>query len=348
MTTRSSSSTGSRSRRSSSSDRRQYSRADVLNFDSEGEDDNAGENCTASGPRSARSCALGAAPGCDRGRRRDLGRGRDRRAAGARRRGYPPDRGPSRRPGGVRRQPSTGPRRGPADRRDAERSAGARRGGRAGGTAIARGEENIGLIAGGRLLAGEDSWSASRTVPVTTENGEPVGEVVVGVPLNDSLAETSRRPGFPTPTPSRSPTRARRSRPSARSSPVRCLRASRERSSVGDEAYRFVSSPLLEDTGVSLAALDVRGADRGRRRATHGAVRSSLHSPPSGSGSSSPGWSRSSKAAVPPRRRSRRRRTSTAARPMSAAAATSSASRRQWPSSARRWRLPTTRRRSCP
>jgi diguanylate cyclase (GGDEF)-like protein len=54
---------------------------------------------------------------------------------------------------------------------------------------IAETEENIGLIAGDRLLAGEDSWSASRTVPVREEGGPIVGQVVAGVPLNNALAQ---------------------------------------------------------------------------------------------------------------------------------------------------------------
>ena len=49
------------------------------------------------------------------------------------------------------------------------------------------------LVADGRVLAGEDSWPASRTVDVVDDEGEVVGGVVVGVPLDDALADRLAR-----------------------------------------------------------------------------------------------------------------------------------------------------------
>ena len=58
---------------------------------------------------------------------------------------------------------------------------------------IAATEGDIGLLADGELLAGEDSWAASRTVDVVDDEGETVGSVVVGVPLDDELADRLAR-----------------------------------------------------------------------------------------------------------------------------------------------------------
>jgi hypothetical protein len=58
---------------------------------------------------------------------------------------------------------------------------------------IARMEENVGLIAGDELLAGSESFPASRAVDVVNEDGETVGRVVVGVPLDESLVQRLAR-----------------------------------------------------------------------------------------------------------------------------------------------------------
>jgi diguanylate cyclase (GGDEF)-like protein len=136
---------------------------------------------------------------------------------------------------------------------------------------IAATENNIGLIAGGRLLAGEDSWSASGTAPVTDERGKPVGEVVVGVPLDDDLAE-SLAGSLPD-----SDTLAITDEGETLGSfgPVEpdALPTDEQGTvELGEEAYRFVSAPLLEDTSVSLAALTseapiAAAVDDTRRRA---------------------------------------------------------------------------------
>ena len=54
---------------------------------------------------------------------------------------------------------------------------------------IAAAEGNTGLVADGTLLGGEDPWPASRTVDVVDDQDEVVGNVVVGVPLDEGLAE---------------------------------------------------------------------------------------------------------------------------------------------------------------
>lgn len=131
------------------------------------------------------------------------------------------------------------------------------RGDRAAAARIADEEADIGLVAGGELLAGQESWPASRAVRVIADDGETVGRVIVGVPLGQALAERLERaagllemdvvalvdgdrvlaasqtlaPGTPVP------------------------QAEAGQIVAGGETYRFVSSPLLEETGVRLVAL---------------------------------------------------------------------------------------------
>jgi diguanylate cyclase (GGDEF)-like protein len=122
---------------------------------------------------------------------------------------------------------------------------------------IAETEGDVGLSADGRLLAGKNSWAASRVVDVIDDENETVGRVVAGVPLDDALADRLAQaagllemdvlaiadggetlaasgaldPGSTLPTDGQGTTEQ------------------------GGDSYRFVSTPLLEDTGVSLAAL---------------------------------------------------------------------------------------------
>jgi diguanylate cyclase (GGDEF)-like protein len=117
------------------------------------------------------------------------------------------------------------------------------------------GNENIGLIADGRLLAGKNSWAASRTVGVANENDEPIGEVVVGVPLNDSLADQlAADAGFDTDVlaiADEGETLAA----SGSLEPGALPPGEQGTTEVGDESYRFVSTSLFDGTDVSLAAL---------------------------------------------------------------------------------------------
>ena len=121
---------------------------------------------------------------------------------------------------------------------------------------LARMEENVGLIAGDELLAGNESFPASRAVDVVNEDGETVGRVVVGVPLDQPLVQRLARAAgvlemdamvVAEETRSSPPRRRCRRAPSSR----RIEKAARARA----EAYRFVSTPLLEGTDIRLAAL---------------------------------------------------------------------------------------------
>jgi diguanylate cyclase (GGDEF)-like protein len=134
-------------------------------------------------------------------------------------------------------------------------------------------EGDIGLIAGDRLLAGEDSWSASRTVNVREEGGQTVGQVVAGVPLDDALADRIARAAGLSGTDVLAI--ADEGETLAASGPlVPDSLPPDEKGTIeleGD-AYRFVSTPLLEGTGVSLAALTseepiATAVDETRRRA---------------------------------------------------------------------------------
>ncbi len=122
---------------------------------------------------------------------------------------------------------------------------------------IAGMEEDVGLVAGGRLLAGREEWVASRAVDVVGEDGEVLGEVVVGVPLDQKLAERlAGAAGVPD---MDVMAIAVGGRLLAASSPLPAgLRLPAE--ATGDveedgEAYRFASTPLVDRADVRLAAL---------------------------------------------------------------------------------------------
>ncbi len=122
---------------------------------------------------------------------------------------------------------------------------------------IAGMEEDVGLVAGGRLLAGREEWVASRAVDVVGEDGEVLGEVVVGVALDQKLAERlAGAAGVPD---MDVMAIAVGGRLLAASSPLPAgLRLPAE--ATGDveedgEAYRFASTPLVDRADVRLAAL---------------------------------------------------------------------------------------------
>ena len=139
---------------------------------------------------------------------------------------------------------------------------------------IVEAEEDIGLITAGRLLAGNDSWPASRAADVIDPPDKVVGRVVVGVPLDDALAD--RLAGSTAQLDTDVLAIAEEGRTLAASGtlePSATLPAGDQGSTEqGDETYRFVSTPLLEDTGVSLAALSseapvAAAVERTQRRA---------------------------------------------------------------------------------
>jgi diguanylate cyclase (GGDEF)-like protein len=121
---------------------------------------------------------------------------------------------------------------------------------------IARTEENIGLVAGGRLLAGEDSWSASGTVDVLDPDGDQtVGQVIVGVPLDNALAQDLAA-GIPASDVLVVADEGEVVASSNTVQPGASLPPDEQGTlEVGGEAYRFVSTSLLLDTDVSQAAL---------------------------------------------------------------------------------------------
>ena len=146
------------------------------------------------------------------------------------------------------------------DRREAER--------------IAEAQEDVGLVAGDELLAGRESWIASREVDVVGDGGEVVGSVVAGVPIDEDLAR--RLAGA---------ARRRATDVHAGAAGKRTLAAASKlapgtplppsgtgEAEVDGDGYRLVSTPLLEGTDVRLAALSslapIREArDDTRRRA---------------------------------------------------------------------------------
>lgn len=131
------------------------------------------------------------------------------------------------------------------------------RGDRQAAARIADEEGDVGLVAEGELLAGQGSWVASRTVRVVSDDGDTVGQVVVGVPLDEGLTERlAQAAGLI------------ESDVVAVADGEQVLAASQTLApgttvpeaeagqvAVGDDTYRFVSTPLLDETGVRLVAL---------------------------------------------------------------------------------------------
>jgi diguanylate cyclase (GGDEF)-like protein len=121
---------------------------------------------------------------------------------------------------------------------------------------IAKREENIGLIAGDQLLAGGDSWSASRTWGVSDEDGAPVGEVVAGVPLDDTLADSlADAAGFETDILAITDEGEALAATGMLEPGATLPPGEQGTTELGNEKYRFISTPILADTNVSLAAL---------------------------------------------------------------------------------------------
>jgi diguanylate cyclase (GGDEF)-like protein len=144
---------------------------------------------------------------------------------------------------------------------------------------IAETEGGIGLIAGDRLLAGEDSWAASRAVDVIGDDGETVGRVVAGVPLDDALAERlARSTGLLDVDALAISDDGELLASSGRLPEGASIPAGEEGTTEqGGESYRFVSTPLLEGTGIGLTALSseapvAEAVDDTRRRAFFAAL----------------------------------------------------------------------------
>ena len=140
-------------------------------------------------------------------------------------------------------------------------------------------EGDIGLLADGQLLAGEDSWAASRTVAVVDDEGETVGSVVAGVPLDEELAERLAQAAGLLETDVLAIADAGETlAASGALPPGATLPADEQGTTEQDgESYRFVSTPLLERTDVSLAALSseepvAAAVDDTQRRAFYAAL----------------------------------------------------------------------------
>ena len=140
-------------------------------------------------------------------------------------------------------------------------------------------EGDISLIAGDRLLAGEETWAASRAVDVVDDEGKTLGRVVAGVPLDDALAERLAQAAGVVDTDVLAITDGGRTlAASGTFEPSSVLPAGEEGTTEQDgETYHFVSTPLLEDTRVGLAALAsnapvAAAVDDTRRRAFFAAL----------------------------------------------------------------------------
>jgi diguanylate cyclase (GGDEF)-like protein len=122
---------------------------------------------------------------------------------------------------------------------------------------IAETEGDVGLVAGNRLLAGEDSWAASRAVDVIDDEGATVGRVVAGVPLDDALAtRLAQAAGLLESDALALADDGQTLAASGAFPPGAPLPAEGQGTTEQDgETFRYVSTPLLEGTGVSLTAL---------------------------------------------------------------------------------------------
>jgi diguanylate cyclase (GGDEF)-like protein len=139
---------------------------------------------------------------------------------------------------------------------------------------IARSEENIGLVAGETLLAGEDEWTASRVVDVVDDEDETVGRVVVGVPLDDELTDRLARSAGLLEADLLAVSEDGRLLGSSGDLPIGSGLAAGEQGTLAldGQAYRYVSTPLLAGTSVDLTALSSEApitdaVDDTRRRA---------------------------------------------------------------------------------
>ncbi|HSE81921.1 MAG TPA: GGDEF domain-containing protein [Gaiellaceae bacterium] len=139
--------------------------------------------------------------------------------------------------------------------------------------------DNVALSADGRLLAGEDDWSASRTVSVLDDQKEVIGRVVVGVPLDKELADRlARASGLGEGDVLAIVENGRTLAASGMLEPGTALPTGQQGSTEqGDEAYRFVSTPLLEETDVGLTVLSseapvAAAVDETQRRALFAAL----------------------------------------------------------------------------
>ena len=139
---------------------------------------------------------------------------------------------------------------------------------------IGAAQENVGLLAGDELLAGQESWIASREVDVVGEEGGTVGSVVAGVPLDEELARRLARAAgllemdvLAVAAGDRTLAAASRLAPGTPLPPEEASETEQD-----GETYRLVSTPLLEGTDVRLVALSsqapiVEARDDTRRRA---------------------------------------------------------------------------------
>jgi diguanylate cyclase (GGDEF)-like protein len=144
---------------------------------------------------------------------------------------------------------------------------------------IAGREENIGLVAGERLLAGRERWIASRAVDVMGERAEALGEVVVGVPLDDGLAERLAEAAGAPETDVMAIVLGGRTLGASSDLPVgtQIPAEGSGEVEVGGDTYRFVSTALLDSPDVDLAALSseapiAAAVDDTRRRAFFAAL----------------------------------------------------------------------------
>ena len=138
---------------------------------------------------------------------------------------------------------------------------------------IVRDEGNIALVADDELLAGQDDWRASREVAVLHKD-KTVGSVVAGVPLDDALAERlAESAGLLDTEALAIGDGGVALATSGTLEPGATLPAGKDGSTEQDgETYRYISSSLLEGTGIRLAALSseapvAAAVDKTRRRA---------------------------------------------------------------------------------
>jgi diguanylate cyclase (GGDEF)-like protein len=147
-------------------------------------------------------------------------------------------------------------------------------GDRAKAARIAEAQGAVGLVADDGLLAGRESWIASREVDVVGDGGEVVGSVVAGVPIDEELARRLARATGLLETDVLAVAAGERTLAAAsRLGPGTPLPpAGTGEAELDGDAYRLVSTPLLEGTDVRLVALSslapIREArDDTRRRA---------------------------------------------------------------------------------
>ncbi|HEX2044181.1 MAG TPA: diguanylate cyclase [Gaiellaceae bacterium] len=141
---------------------------------------------------------------------------------------------------------------------------------RAAARRVAERNPDVELAAGGTSLAGDGGHLVRREVDVMADDGSMLGRVVVGVPLDDALAERLASAAGVVPGDALALSAEGRILAASRVLPGKLPDEPAGSAELGDEAYRYAATTLLAGRDVRLAALapaqPIEAAERDTRR----------------------------------------------------------------------------------